>query len=90
MLDFIDVLVRRDRLTIGDKGPLRGACEVGDEEAYRWIKFARTPFNFGDYPARFGATGGPAAGDCLLQHIAAAMGAVDVAGRRTQRFRARN
>jgi hypothetical protein len=59
MLDFIDVLVRCDRLTIGDNGLLGGACEVGDEEAYRWIKFARTPFNFGDYPARLGATGGP-------------------------------
>ena len=90
MLDFLDVLVRRDKLTIGGDGPLGGACEVGDDEAYHWVKFARTPFNFGDYPARLGATGGLAAGDCLFQHIAAAMGAVDVAGRRTQRFRARN
>mgnify|MGYP006117707231 CR=1 FL=1 len=51
MLDFLDVLVRRDTLTIGDNGPLGGACEVGDDEAYHWIKFARTPFNFSDYPA---------------------------------------
>ena len=46
------------------------------------------PFDLGDNPAGLTTTGGPVAGDDRLQHVAPAMGAVDVA--RTQRSRSPN